>query len=62
MNGKKAKRLRRIAEAQTVDLPKVAYRRVRRRKAVRPGTMLVLVNCTRARYLELKKYMSSPNS
>lgn len=55
MRGVKAKILRGIARGQTVGLPLKKYQAVRHKKAKRPGMMLVLVDCTRARYQQLKK-------
>jgi len=48
MNGRKAKRLRREAERQTIQYPKLKYTRKHNRS-------LMLVSCTRARYKELKR-------
>ena len=55
MRGAKAKELRGQAEGETTGLPKVRYAGALRKEVMRKVTRLVLANCTRARYQELKK-------
>lgn len=52
MNGSKAKRLRRQAEADTVGLPSVNYDWKRDARGKRN---IILIDCTRAVYRKLKK-------
>jgi len=65
MNGKKAKKLRRQAEAETIGKPRVCYINEYHEKEVKVAksgkkktivsTQVLLGDCTRKRYKELKR-------
>ena len=65
MNGKRAKALRRQAEAQTVGQPTIEYKTTNGRRRIRKGsvvpvelyteTVVLAPRCTRAAYQKLKK-------
>lgn len=56
MNTKQAKRLRKEARESTQDLPWVSYEGIKgRNKYMQPFVQVVLAECSKAVYKELKK-------
>jgi len=61
MNDKKARALRKLAQQQSVGLPKVSYIGIRKKQARRPGiTHYLSPQCTRGIYQKLKKLYAAP--